>query len=797
MRYEPIAIVGMAGRFPASKNLDEFRDNLFGGADCLTDFSEEELLDLGEEPELLDHPEYVRRRPVLADADAFDERFFGLTSREAEIRDPQFRLFLETAHASLEHAGYDPAMHPGHIGLYAGANIGWYRHDYIEGRPDLIKSVGTQAVDIANAPDYLATFVSYKLGLRGPSMTVLTACSTSLVAIHLACGSIRLGDCDMAIAGGVDVEFPFNLGYVHIPGGITADDGVPRPFDERATGTNFGNGVGAVVLKPLAAAITDRDTIYAVIRGSAINNDGDRKVGFTAPSVAGQSECIQRALRAADVHPSTISYVEAHGTATPIGDPIEITALTDAYHTVGGSDLPTQYCAIGSVKSNIGHLAQAAGVAGLIKTALALKHARIPASINVSTPNKAIDWAGTPFFVATRSIPWPAGEPTPRRAAVSSFGIGGTNAHVIVEEAPARQPPAPAGGRAEAVVWSGIDKPSADGLRNRLAEYFAVLSEEDFADAAHTLRLGRAAKQLRCAVVATGAADAALALRDHDRIIRHDGVVRQVVLAFPEHGDPGAFRDLYASEPLFRQGCAAAFDKLRPISGSDLRTAWEKGDERILAEPVVAESLTYLMEYTLAHCLMHWGVRPHVLLGNGVGELAACAVAGTLDFKSGLHMVAAARSRWPAALAELTPREPDLAVVSARTGAVITPDQVMSPAFWTRLSNELPDADATAAILADDRPVMFLEVGPGSTVTARSHRPGNDTSRIASVLPSVPGDPENVALEEALARLWVAGEPITYWQSRGEHGYRRIAAPGYPYDRRRFWVNGPSGDTGR
>ncbi|MFL6123339.1 beta-ketoacyl synthase N-terminal-like domain-containing protein, partial [Actinophytocola sp.] len=356
---DPIAIVGLAGRFPGAKDIDEFRDNILGGRASISDLPADEMLAYGERRGMIDHPRYVPRRPILHDEDAFDVKAFGMTPREAELRDPQYRLFLETAHAVLGHGGYDPSVYTGHIGVYAGTNVNRYRYDFVERRPDIIDSVGYLAVDISSSPDYLSTFVSYKLGLRGPSMTVLTACSTSLVAVHVACTAIRAGDCDMAIAGGVDVEFPFHAGYLYLEGGILAVDGVPRPFDEHATGTNFGNGVGAVLLKPLSRALADGDTIYSVILGSAINNDGNRKAGFTAPSVDGQSECVQRALRAAHVDPRTISYVEAHGTATPVGDPIELTGLIDAFRTVGGPNLPKQYCAIGSVKSNIGHLGQA------------------------------------------------------------------------------------------------------------------------------------------------------------------------------------------------------------------------------------------------------------------------------------------------------------------------------------------------------------------------------------------------------------------------------------------------------
>ena len=470
---EPVAIIGMAGRFPGAEGIDRFWQNIVSGVRSLTTISDEELLEWGEEPANLTDPSYVRRRPLLEDAAAFDTACFGMTPREAEIRDPQYRLMLETVHAALEHAGYDPSRYEGSIGVYAGSNVNRYRYDYVEQHPDLIRTVGLLAVDIANAPDYLSNFVSYKLGLRGPAMTVLTACSSSLVAVHLACASLINGDSTIAVAGGVDLEFPFNRGYEYLPGSIGADDGIPRPFDADATGTNFGNGTGAVVLKPLAAALADGDTVYAVIRGTAVNNDGNRKAGFSAPSVAGQSECIQAALRAADVDPRTITLVEAHGTATPVGDPIELAGLVDAFQAVAGGDLQPHSCAIGSVKSNIGHLGQAAGIAGLIKATLALHHRTIPASINFATPNPAVDWSSSPFAVATETRPWTVPEGLARRASVSSFGVGGTNAHAVLEEAPALAAAAaalPEQGlpERELVVWSAADETAAEALRERL-----------------------------------------------------------------------------------------------------------------------------------------------------------------------------------------------------------------------------------------------------------------------------------------------------------------------------------------
>ncbi len=371
---------------------------------------------------------------MLNDADMFDAGLFGMTPREADVTDPQHRLFLELCHGALEDAGYDPARYPGDIGVYAGRGTERYRWEHVHRNRSVLATTPSMAVGIGNLSDNVTTLVSYKLNLRGPSVAVFTACSTSLVAVHLAAEALRAGDCDMALAGGMNIEFPQDRGHVHHEGGVASADGHVRSFDAGATGTMWGSGGGAVLLKRLADAQRDGDRVCAVILGNAINNDGAGKVGFTAPSADGQAAVIATALAQADVDPRTISYVEAHGTATPLGDPIEMAALTRVY--ARGTD-DREWCGIGSVKSNIGHLSQGAGIVGLIKTALAMRHGLIPPSLNYDRPNPQIDLAASPFYVNATLSKW---EPDtgPRRAAVSSFGIGGTNAHVILEEAPPR-----------------------------------------------------------------------------------------------------------------------------------------------------------------------------------------------------------------------------------------------------------------------------------------------------------------------------------------------------------------------
>ena len=435
-----IAIIGMAGRFPGSRTIEAFWRNLCGGAESIRVLTDEELVASGVDPALLRDPNYVKARGVLDDIESFDAGFFGFTPREAEIMDPQHRVFLECAWEALERAGYAAEGGRGRAGVFAGAGMNGYLLSNLAPRSDLVDAVGAYQLRLGSEKDFLTTRVSYKLNLRGPSLDVQTACSTSLVAVCLACQSLLTYQCDLALAGGVSISVPQRVGYLYQEGGIHSPDGHCRAFDARAQGLVGGSGAGVVVLKRLADALADGDHIHAVIRGFATNNDGDGKVGFTAPSVGGQAEVIAEAQAMAGFEPDSLSYVEAHGTGTRLGDPIEIAALTRAFRAGTGR---TGFCAIGSVKTNFGHLNTAAGAAGLIKTLLALRYGEIPPSLNFQRPNPKIDFANSPFFVNTTLRPWQTNG-TPRRAGVSSFGMGGTNAHVVLEQAP----PSAAGGPA-------------------------------------------------------------------------------------------------------------------------------------------------------------------------------------------------------------------------------------------------------------------------------------------------------------------------------------------------------------
>ena len=644
-----IAIIGLAGRFPRSPDVRAFWKNLREGVECIRRFEDGELLEAGVRPEELADPNYVRAWGWMDDIDLFDAGFFGFTPREAEIADPQIRFFLETAWEALEDAGYDPSRYPGAIGVFAGTSSNAYVIDNLLTNPAVLKSMGFMPTALFNQTDFLSTRASYKLDLRGPSMTVQTACSTSLVATHLACQSLLSGESDMALAGGVCVSVLRKRGYAFIDGGTFSSDGHVRTFDAKGQGMLGANGVGIVVLKRLEDAVRDGDSIRAVIKGSALNNDGVDKVGFTAPSVNGQADVILDALEISGVDPATITSVEAHGTATPLGDPIEIAALSQAWRTKTDAK---GYCAIGSLKTNLGHLDIAAGVAGLIKVALSLEAREIPPSLNFEEPNPEIDFASSPFFVNTELRPWDA-KGSPRRAAVSSFGMGGTNAHAILEEAPQREPSAPVRSR-ELVLLSARTPTALDAMATRLAEHLREAGETPLCDVAYTTQVGRKAFVHRRALVAADVQDAVALLERPDPTrsleleCRADGP-RSLALLFSGQGAqyPNMTRGLYESEPTYARELDRCCELLAPAIELDLRELLfpAAGGEEAAAERLQQTQFTqpalFAVEYALSKLWMEWGIVPEAMLGHSVGEYVAACLAGVFSLEDALRLVAA------------------------------------------------------------------------------------------------------------------------------------------------------------
>jgi amino acid adenylation domain-containing protein len=639
-----LAIIGMAARLPGAPDLDRFWSRLRDGVECITRLTDGELRAAGVDPA---QPGRVPAEPLIEGIELFDASFFGFSPREAELLDPQQRLFLELAWSCMESAGYDPGRYPGRVGIFAGESFSTYLLNLLS-QPELRESLDPLSFASSIDKDYLATRVAYELGLRGPGLSVQTACSTSLVAVHLARQSLLLGECEMALAGGITLRVPQGSGYRYHEGGIASPDGHCRTFDAAARGTVFGSGAGIVLLKRLADARRDGDTIRAVLKGSAINNDGALKVGFTAPSVDGQAEVIRAAQEAAGVSPETVTYVEAHGTATPLGDPIEVAALTQAFRR---GTRRIGFCAIGSVKSNLGHLDAAAGVTGLIKTVLALEHRQIPPTLHFQSPNPQIDFASSPFYVNARLADWPA-EAGPRRAGVSSFGIGGTNAHAVLEEAPAAAPSGPAR-RHQLLLLSARTPAALEEATRNLADHLEAHPEASLPGVAWTLQVGRQAFEHRRALVATGVADAVATLRDPagaGRVLtrRQEAGRRGAIFLFPGQGaqHPDMGRELYEEEPVFRAAIDASAERLLPHLGRDLRALlYPPAEEReaaarTLRETRFAQPALFAVELALARLWISWGVQPEAMIGHSLGEYVAACLAGVFSAEEALELVA-------------------------------------------------------------------------------------------------------------------------------------------------------------
>jgi natural product biosynthesis luciferase-like monooxygenase protein len=641
--FEGIAIVGMAGRFPGARAVDEFWKNLVEGVESISRFPAEELIRAGADPALVERPGYVRANAVLAGVEDFDARFFGFTPREAEVTDPQQRIFLECCWEALENSAYDPLRHAGTTGIYAGAGINTYLLSNL--MPSGLATDPTRAfqTSIHNKNDHLTTRVAYKLNLRGPAITVQTACSTSLVAVSLACQSLLSYQCDMALAGGVTVNVPQVHGYLYVEGGTASPDGHCRAFDARAQGTVAGNGAGVVVLKRLEDALASGDHIYAVIKGVAINNDGAHKQGYTAPGVDSQTEVVAMAQAMAGFEPTDVTYVEAHGTGTALGDPVEMAALIQAFSN--GAHNPKHYCAVGSVKTNIGHLDAAAGVAGLIKTALALQHRKIPPSLHFETPNPRIDFANSPFFVNSRLAEWKSSG-APRRAGVSSFGIGGTNAHVALEQAP-EVVATPSDRPWQLLPLSAATESALEKATGNLARHLAAHPDLAIADVAHSLQVGRSVLPYRRAAICRDTSDAVRVLESltPDRVLsRHQEKIRRpVVFLFPGQGSQSVnmAAELYRFQPLFRRELDRCSELLQPHLGLRiLDVIFPPDNSGPLDQTGFTQPALFAVEYALARLWMELGLQPHAMLGHSIGEYVAACLAGVFTLEDALAVVA-------------------------------------------------------------------------------------------------------------------------------------------------------------
>ncbi|MFB1479272.1 amino acid adenylation domain-containing protein [Corallococcus sp. RDP092CA] len=874
---EPIAIIGTAGRFPGAPSVEALWTLLVEGREGLSRFSQEALLDAGEDPQLLEDPSYVRASGLLEDVESFDAPFFGYSPLDARLMDPQLRVFLECAWEALEAAGYDPKRLPGKAGLFAGSGVPRYWLDQVLPRFRSLSAASDAYRSILGNPwQFLATATAYHLGLRGPALTVQTACSTSLVAVHLACQSLRAGESDVALAGGVSLFAAGPSGYLHEAGGITSPDGHCRPFDAKGQGTVPSSGVGIVVLKRLEDALRDGDSIHAVIRGSAINNDGDAKVGFTAPGVEGQRDVIVRAHADAGVAPNDITYVEAHGTATPLGDPLEVQALRLAF---GPREASEPAVVLGALKSNVGHLDSAAGVAGLIKTTLALEHRFLPGTVHFEQPHPEAGLERSPFVVSREGRPWSVPEGFPRVAGVSAFGIGGTNAHVILEEAqPA--PAVAASPAVEALVLSARSEAALAAASRRLADHLERHPGQSLADVAYTLQEGRTAFGHRRAIACETPVEAIAKLRRSHSAQAVTAPPPEVCFLLPGTGtqEAGMGAAWYRRAPAYREAfdaCAGLFGpeverELRAALLTDTRGARE---EDALRAPSLGMAAIFTTEYALSRLLGAWGVHPTSLLGHSLGEYAAaclsgvlsleqavalvalrgrlcdalppsgmlavplservltqelppalslaaingpdqCVVSGTLealeDFAARLRARGVRTKRLPSAsgfhstlvepamqpLTELArsmrPKTPAIPLSSNVTGTWLTADDARDPSYWARHLRQTVRFSSGLEQQLEDRERIFVEVGPGRTLTALALlNPRAGRERL--VLPTLgvpegrrhPPEGDERALLHAVGQLWSAGLPVDWSAVRGTGPRRRVVLPTYPFERKR------------
>lgn len=776
MTSRDIAIIGMAGRFPGADSVAELWTNLQAGRDSIARLTASQLRAAGVPEYIAIAPSYVPAAAMLSDVESFDASYFELTEREAAITDPQQRLFLEVAAEALEVAGYGKRRRR-RVGVWAGASINTYMFRLWD--HGAIDTTTTLPLVIGNDKDYLSTRVSYKLKLTGPSVAVQSACSTSLVAVAMACDSLVAGDCELALAGGVSVKVPHGVGYLHEPGGILSADGHCRVFDATATGTVFGSGVGVIVLKPLADALRDGDWVHAVVKGWAVNNDGGRKRNFGAPSIDGQTEVILAALRMAGVTPDALDYVEAHATGTTVGDTMELAALKRVFR-VRGRGLPP--CRVGSIKGNVGHLETAAGVVGTIKTALMLEHGQLVPTAHFQQPAIALDPSEDGFDIQRELAPWPTRNGI-RLAGVSAFGVGGTNAHIVLAGPPDRERQR-SHQRWHVLPVSAQTAAAVADLSAQLATRLEHDPSLDMADVAYTLQVGRAELAHRRIVVCTDPRNAAAALRRTREHWSPTGTDRPVAFICTGRGAP-LHCELYAGDPAFRVAVDTCLRHLEPRIAHRLWTSPAPG-----SDPDVAGPAAFVFGYALAQMWLRFGVRPHAVLGCGVGEVLAACLAGAFKLADALTIVAADDTARLAEILRHTPLgQPAIPLASSATGTWMTPAEAADPRHWTRRPHPTRYfAGAMDTLLSDSRRVM-VEIGPADELASGT---AMQSEREVPIVASLPGDvssPQQARFYEALGRLWAIGASVDLGAAYAGETRRRVPLPTYPFQRRRFWID--------
>lgn len=808
--HHKIAIIGLSGVFPGATTPEQLWENLKNGVESITYFSDEALKQAGWEPAVYENPNYVKSKGMLTEVEYFDAAFFGYSPQEAKIIDPQQKIFLECAWNALENAGYSGDRYSGKIGVYGGVGNNHYYTKHLLAHPDLLENTDESAIMLGNDKDFLATRTAYKLNLKGPAVTVQTACSSSLVSVHMACQALLNNECSMALAGGVSLGTLNTPGYLYKEGMILSPDGHCKAFDSEAQGTVPGQGAGVVLLKNLEMAIDEGDTIHAVILSTAINNDGTTKVGFHAPSVEGQKKVILEAFQAAGVAAESIGYVEAHATGTKIGDPIEFAALTQAYEQLTDKK---NFCTLGAVKNNLGHLDAAAGITGMIKVVMALKHQQKPPLLHFSKPNPQIDLENSPFVVNLERLPWEQ-EKTPRRAAVSSFGIGGTNAHSILEEAPIpeliKESPSP-----QLLLLSAKTESALEMMADCLAKHLKQFPEISLADVAYTLQTGRGEWRYRQILVCQDVQETILALEQKNvgRLPTSNTNLKEkaVVFIFPEtfQFSSKILKELYDSHSIFREEVDQISMILKETLDLDLQTflfnetVWQtKYSPKETS--IFFQLAIFTVEYALAQLWKAWGILPHALFGKGMGVMASACVAGMFSLKETLQFLV----HWGQCIPFFQVRKcskcdaspsllpfPQEAIdwfckmeKNAPTipwfwkGKQVHAEDVKNTHFWMPLFQENTLLEETTKSVEMDHSVE-LEMTPCPMAALPKATFANVGKEDPSSL---------IRLLTALGELWLSGMSIDWSKFYGKAKRRRLSLPTYPFERKRHWVDSQS-----